>query len=179
MSRPDFVYETIVAPIEDRMIRSIWRVTRNAQDAEDAMQDALVAIWTRRGRIGRHAAPRALVLRMCVDAACDVVRRRSRHRRRDHHDSEDPADRLVDGARSPWEELAQEELSREILAAVNRLCRSQTLAFTLRVLEELPYEQVAAAMNCSEATVRKHLERARGHLRIALSKHEPHRNTRT
>jgi DNA-directed RNA polymerase specialized sigma24 family protein len=51
------------------------------------------------------------------------------------------------------------------------------VAITLRVFKELPYDQIAAAMNCTEATVRKHVERARGHLRFVLAKHEPNRST--
>ena len=90
-----------------------------------------------------------------------------------------PPTELVDGARLPWEELAQRELSGEILTAINRLSRRQAVAITLRVFEELPYEQIAAAMNCTEATARKHVERARGHLRVVLAKHEPNRSPRS
>ena len=32
-------YEEIIGPLEDRMIRSIWRITRDPHDAEDAMQN--------------------------------------------------------------------------------------------------------------------------------------------
>lgn len=171
MNNSDSLYQQIIEPIEDRMIRSVWWITRNAQDSEDAMQNALMAIWKHRHRISRHASPQALILRICVDAACDVARRRGRDRRR--IERRDPADQLVDGARLPWEEIAQRELSIEIVAAISRLSRRQAVAITLRVLEELPYEQIAAAMKCTEATVRKHVERARGHLRVVLAKHDP------
>jgi DNA-directed RNA polymerase specialized sigma24 family protein len=82
MNHRDGFYEQIIEPIEDRMIRSVWRITRNVQDAEDAMQDALVQIWKRRQRIGSHVSPQALVLKICSAAACDVARRRTRQRRR-------------------------------------------------------------------------------------------------
>ncbi len=170
-------YQDTIEPIEDRMIRSVWRITRNAQDAEDAMQNALVRIWKRRSRIHRHQVPQALILKICVDAACDVVRRRLRHQNkvlREH-----PAPLLIDGARSPCEELVSREIGEDIVAAVNRLGRRQAVAITLRLFEDLPYEQIAAAMNCSEATARKHVERARGHLRLVLSKHEPSRPIRS
>jgi RNA polymerase sigma factor (sigma-70 family) len=177
MNNPDSLYQQIIEPIEDRMIRSVWWITRNAQDAEDAMQNALLAIWKHQHRIKRHASPKALILRIGIDAACDVARRRGRDRRR--HEPHDPADQLVDGGRLPWEELAQRELSREIRTAINRLSRRQAVAISLRVFEELPYEQIAAVMNCTEATARKHVERARAHLRVVLAKHEPNRIPRS
>jgi RNA polymerase sigma factor (sigma-70 family) len=178
MNNPDSLYQQIIEPIEDRMIRSVWWITRNAQDAEDAMQNALMAIWKRQHRISRHASPQALILRICIDAACDVARRRGRDRRR-AIELHAPTDQLVDVGRSPWEELAQRELSSEIRTAINRLSRRQAVAISLRVFEELPYEKIAAAMNCTEATARKHVERARAHLRVVLAKHEPNRIPRS
>jgi RNA polymerase sigma factor (sigma-70 family) len=164
-------YQQVIEPIEDRMIRSIWRVTRNAADADDAMQNALMAIWRRRNRIIGHSSPRALILRICIDAACDVARRRARHRNR--LEPHDPADEPVGNAPPAWAVLARRELSDEILAAINRLSRCQAVAITLRIFEDLPYGQIAAALHCSEATARKHVERARRHLRLVLAEHEP------
>jgi RNA polymerase sigma-70 factor (ECF subfamily) len=162
-------YRQFIEPIEDRMIRSVWRVTRNAADADDAMQNALMAIWRRRNRVIGHASPRALILRICIDAACDVARRRSRHRLQPH----DPADELAGDDCPAWEVLARRERSEEILGAINRLSRCQAVAITLRIFEDLPYGQIAAAMHCGEATARKHVERARRHLRLMLAEHEP------
>jgi RNA polymerase sigma factor (sigma-70 family) len=177
MNSPSLVYERIIEPIEDRMIRSVWRITRNAQDAEDAMQNALLAIWKCRHRICRHANPHALVLKVCIDSACDVLRRRMRERRR--IEAREPIEQPLDSAPLPSEELAHQELVDEIYAAINQLSYRQTVAFTLRVIEELPYEQIAAAMKCGEATVRKHVERARKQLRVVLAKHKPGRIERS
>jgi RNA polymerase sigma factor (sigma-70 family) len=152
------------------MIRSIWRVTRNAHDAEDAMQNALVTIWKRWTRICRHASPQALVLRICIDAALDITRRRAREGRnvRLHNN----ANQAIDGSGKPLERIADDELRREILAAIGRLSRRQALAVMLRVFEELPYGQIAAAIGCTEPTARKHFERGRANLRHALARHE-------
>lgn len=176
MNRSDSLWQQIIEPIEDRMIRSVWRITRNAQDAEDAMQNALVAIWKRQHRISKHSSPQALILRICIDAACDVARRRGRDRRK--IEPQDAAELVADGALLPWEQISQRELSSQIVTAITRLSRCQAVAITLRVFEELPYEQIAAAMNCTAATARKHAERARDRLRVVLAKHEPHRMPR-
>jgi RNA polymerase sigma factor (sigma-70 family) len=176
MHTTDDFYGRFIEPIEDRMIRSVWRITRDAQDAEDAMQTALMIIWKRRERVTRHAAPPALILKICVDAAYGIARRRACDHRRTEppfHDNEP-----VDRARSPWLELAGLEMSDEILAAVRRLSRRQAVAVALRVFEELPYAQIAAAMDCAEVTARKHVERAFRQLRAVLAKHDPCRFSR-
>jgi RNA polymerase sigma-70 factor (ECF subfamily) len=177
MYTPDDFYGTFIDPVEDRMIRCVWRITRNAQDAEDAMQTALLAIWAHRHRVARHAAPPALILKMCADAACSVARRRARDRRRTV--PHDPSCEPIDGAQSPWLALARRELADELLAAIHRLSQRQAVAIMLRALDDLPYDQIAAAMDCAEVTARKHVARARNHLRAVLAKHDPNRFARS
>jgi len=166
-------HERIVGPIEDRMIRSVWRVTRNEQDAEDALQNALVTIWKRRRRIAEHDAPHALILRICIDAACDVARARARSRSRISPEGDVDHDRLIDAAPSPSDDLAHRELLDRVAAEIDRLPRNQAVALSLRVFEELPYDQIATALGCAEATARKHVERARDRLRAVLSRDVP------
>jgi RNA polymerase sigma-70 factor (ECF subfamily) len=177
MHAPNDFYGRFIEPIEDRMIRAVWRITRDAQDAEDAMQSALLCVWERRHRIVRHAVPPALILKICADAACSVVRRRAKDRSRTQ--SGDPRGEPVDLAPSPWVEMVRRELTDEIFAAIGRLSRCQAVAVTLRLFDELPYEQIAAAMNCTEATARKHVQRARRRLQFGLAKYDPSRFTRS
>jgi DNA-directed RNA polymerase specialized sigma24 family protein len=49
-------FDALVRPIEDQMLRSIWRITRAAEDAEDALQEALTVIWRRRALFAGFAA---------------------------------------------------------------------------------------------------------------------------
>lgn len=177
MPTPDDFYRRFIEPIEDRMIRSVWRITRDAQDAEDALQIASMTVWKRRHRIVQHEIPPALILKICADAACSVARRRTRERR--GKDPAHPEIEPVDHAQPPWSEIARRELSDAISAAIRRLSRRQAVAVTLRVFEELPYEQIAAAMGCTEATARKHVERARRRLQVVLAEHAPPRFTRS
>jgi RNA polymerase sigma factor (sigma-70 family) len=177
MSDLQRAYDRIIGPLEDRMIRSIWRIVGNAQDAEDAMQDALLIIWKRWEHVKSHPSPEALILKICIDAAYDVTRRRLREQsgRRSHSATEEPAD----PTRSSAEQLIQAELYLEVVAAIQRLSRHQAAAILMRVLGELTYDQIAAAMGCTEATVRKHVARARERLRTMLPHLEPNKTTRS
>jgi DNA-directed RNA polymerase specialized sigma24 family protein len=48
------IYDELIAPLEARMMRSIWRVVRNAALADDSLQDALAVIWKKRRQVRRH-----------------------------------------------------------------------------------------------------------------------------
>jgi RNA polymerase sigma factor (sigma-70 family) len=177
MSDSQSAYDRIIGPLEDRMIRSISRIVADAQDAEDAMQNALLVIWKSWERVITHPNPEALVLKICIDAAYDVTRLRLRqqHANKPHLSSEEPSD----PARSPVEQLIQGELYAEVLTAIHRLSRHQITAMLMRVFEELSYSQIATAMGCAEATARKHVARARERLRGMLAHLETNNTTRS
>jgi len=168
-------YDRIIGPIEGRMIKSIWRIVRNSADADDAMQDALLTIWRRWARVVKHPNPEALVLKICIDAAYDLTRRKIRDRR--IIDSGTVAGERSDVSPSPPAETIGAEQHIEIITAIHRLSRRQAVATLMRVVEDQPYRHIAAVMGCTEATARKHVARGRDRLRISLAHLDP-TNTR-
>lgn len=165
-------YERLVAPLEPRIVKAIWSITRNAEDAEEALQEALAMLWRRWDQILRHANPEALIFRICINAAYDVIRRNARHRR-------NAAAALVEGAswsrwfrrtpRTPVEAAESSEQETAVSQAIARLSRNQAIAVVMRLLQDKSFEDVAEAIGCGAVTARKHLERGRERLRILLA----------
>lgn len=154
------------------MIRTIWRIVRDPEDAKDALQEALATIWKRYGKVERHANPRALILRICLNAAYDVLRRRIRRNRILHSN---PVSQLeLDPATCMGDRLSERERQAEILEAIRHLSAKQAQAFLMRILHEESYDTIAVALGCSEATARTHVKRARSHLTQHLSHLVPH-----
>jgi RNA polymerase sigma-70 factor (ECF subfamily) len=167
MNEPYGTYDRIIAPIEAQMIRSIWQIVRNRQDAEDTMQNALLAIWKRWDRICRHPNPQALALKFCIDAAYDQLRRRLR--RRCENESSVPSIELADRSPTPSEAAEASEQYLAVVAAIGRMPRQQATAILLRIVQGQSYSDIASAMGCGEATARKHVARGREKLRSGLS----------
>jgi RNA polymerase sigma factor (sigma-70 family) len=157
-------YERLIAPIEDRMMRSVWSVTRNADDAEEALQEALCTVWRKLDRISRHPNPEALVLRICINAAYDTLRARIRRRRRE---ALAPIPDRVQT--TPEDHFERDAWRRALLDAIGRLSRSQASAVMLRLVQGMSYDQVAEVMGCKASTARKHVERGRLRLRGMLA----------
>ena len=168
------LYERLIKPIEDRMIRSIWRILRDPDDADDALQDALATIWKRLDRVRKHPNPQALVLKICADAAYDALRRRIRSSRREDWRGID--ENRPDSAPLVSEELSRRDRRREIFGAIARLPRNQATAVLMRFVQEQPYSVVAKALGCTEGTARTHVKRARERLRTLLAR-GPHDRT--
>ncbi len=151
-------YDALVRPVQDQMMRSIWRITRVAEDAEDALQESLTIIWKRRARIGRHPRPKALILRICVNCACDVLRARLRRGSREQVLSDPDALHAKDGP--VGQRLHGQELRDDISRALVRLPRRQSTAVVMRYILELSYKDIGDALGCSETTARVHVNRA-------------------
>jgi RNA polymerase sigma factor (sigma-70 family) len=164
----EFDYDLLVRPMEPRMMRSIWRIVREREAAEDALQDALAVIWKKRDAVARHPNPEALILRIAVSAALDALRKR---RRRLRHEMPAAPDRQVFDTAPPFtEEIEGRDLRAAVLEAIGRLPRRQAAAVLLHVVDERSYEEVAGMMGCSESTVRVSIMRGRKALAGALAR---------
>jgi RNA polymerase sigma factor (sigma-70 family) len=160
-------YQRLIAPIEDRMMRTVWRITRDADDTEDAFQEALLTVWKRWDRIRTHPNPHALVLYICIHAAHDVLRRKVR---RDKWLTAGaiPED-IPDSSASAVENISVAERDAQVLRAIGLLSKNQARVMLMHAVEEIPYDEIAAALDCREVTVRMHVARARARLRTLLS----------
>ena len=160
-------YERLIAPIESRMMRAVWRVIRDPNEVEDAFQEALLTVWKRWDRIRLHPNPQALVLQISINAAHDALRRKLRQAKR-LEAGPIPED-IPDSARSAAQDISGAEQEKEVRRAIGLLPKNQARAILMHAVEEVPYNDIAAAMDCRESTVRKHVARARAKLRSLLS----------
>ena len=171
MEYREFDYDSLVRPLEPRMMRSIWRIVRQREAAEDALQDALTIIWRKREAIARHPKPEALILKIAVSAAVDAVRKGRRRLR--HEIPGLPGERADDAAPPATKGIEDRDLRKAILGAIGRLPRRQATAVLLHIVEEQSYEDIARAMGCSESTVRVQVMRGRTGLARMMARELP------
>jgi RNA polymerase sigma-70 factor (ECF subfamily) len=164
-------YEQLIGPIEAQMMRSIWRIVRNREAAKDTMQEALTIIWKKLDRIIRHPNPQAFILKICMNAAYDTLRRS--RRLREFKEYTEIQKLAADSDGNALERLERKNIEREILDAICRLPRKQALAVWMRVVQDQPYESIAQILECSEVTVRIHVSKGRARLSRWLSHLDP------
>ncbi len=160
------VFEQLISPIQHRMKHSIWRVVRNTEAAEDTFQEALAIIWRKRKRIQEHPKPDALMLKICLNAAYDSLRK-SKHHLKNLSLETLPQDPSASAAATP-EKLEGKKTEAEVLSAIGRLPRSQALAVLMRVIQGHSYSEISETLGCSETTARIHVSRARKKLSLWL-----------
>jgi len=170
MNDRQWEYERLITPIEDRMMRAVWRISRDPDDADDAFQEALLTVWKRWDRVRRHPNPHALVLHICINAAHDVLRRKVRQGK--WLEAGALPEDIPDSSSSTLQDISGAEQSAHVLRAIGLLSKNQARAILMHVVEDIPYGDIAAAMDCRESTVRKHVARARARLRTLLAQQE-------
>jgi RNA polymerase sigma-70 factor (ECF subfamily) len=153
-------YAHIIDPIRDQMLAIVWRLLRTPHDAEDAFHTALTRLWERWVEVEAHPNPQALTLKICTETAIDHLRKRQREAARRDFDAA-TLESLPSWQLIPPEVAMQNEALHEISSAIARLPDQQALSVAMRLVQGAAYEEIAAALGCSEATVRTHVARGR------------------
>ena len=168
------LFNQTITPLQDKMIRSIWRIVRDPQAAEDTLQDVLTIIWKRLDRILNHPNPQALILKICINPACDTLRKRVRIHEREFQNY--PQCRESGTGSLIQSEIEAKGLERQILKAIGRLPRKQSAAVLMRIIQDHNYETIAQVLGCSETTARIHVSKGRAKLSKWLAPLNPAAN---
>jgi RNA polymerase sigma-70 factor (ECF subfamily) len=143
--------------------RPMWavslRITGNEHDAQDAMQDALVAAWQNLDKFRGDSALGTWLYRIAANAALAVVRKRR----------EMPVDEVPDYGGTPdvGDRVADRDMVQVALRALPDQFRE---AIVLREVGDLTYDAIAAHQGVPVATVKTRLNRARKMLLEELTK---------
>lgn len=170
--------DRFLASVERRAFRIAQMSLRNADDAHDVVQVAMLRLAEKyAGRPSEEWRP--LFYRILYNGIHDLQRRRSVQRkffgwlpgtaRAGEDDLPDPFEQVPGALPEPSEQLVQAEAITELAGALERLPARQLEAFTLRCLEGLDVAATAAAMGCSEGSVKTHYFRALQALRAELA----------
>ena len=173
---PDF--EDFAVRRSGALLRTAVFLTGDHHVAEDLLQTALVRTAARWRQAHDH--PEAYVRQVLVNLVRDSSRLRLRRVReialeRPHRDGAEPADAGFlgdDAVVRHWTARSAEtevDTRDELLRALRRLPARQRAAVVLRFWEELSVTETAAAMGCTEGTVKSATSRGLGALRQVLA----------
>lgn len=160
---------------DKRLFRAAWRILKNRDDAEDAVQGAyLKAFEAIRSFAGRSSLSTWLT-RIVINDALGYART-ARQRRSKLEESEVSVldhyrEMLMRGSIgvSPEHAVARRQLGQVIIEAINRLPAPFRTVFVLRQIEELEVAEVAERLGIPPATIKTRHMRARRLLQRTLS----------
>ena len=147
------------------------RVLGDTDEAEDAVQDAMIKVWRNLGRFEGRAAFTTWLHRIAVNAALDRLRRRGtvppRGGRARRASITTPAERAV--PETPERIYARAETAVVVRRAMAQLSETHGEALRLCDLEGESYATIAAVTDCPLGTVMSRLFHARRKLARELT----------
>jgi RNA polymerase sigma-70 factor, ECF subfamily len=168
-------FEELVNRYESKIFRLTMNITRNREDAEDAMQDAFMKAYSHLSGFQEDSRFYTWLVRIAANEAL----MRLRKRRPNQFSLDEPVEgeddwmpREIEAwGPSPEQRYAQSELHGILDRVIDQLDPEFRTVFVLRDIEELSTEETAATMGISVPAVKSRLLRARLKLRQKLDRY--------
>jgi RNA polymerase sigma factor (sigma-70 family) len=155
-------FEEIMLATERRVATLAWRITGDAEETKEAVQETFLRLFRHLGRYDETQDFFGWLFRIAVNVCRDLEKRR---RRRRIFSPIDDAHDVASHAIGADETLAQRDEVALLRRAIDALPPKEKLAIVLRDVEERSTDEVAKLLGSSPATVRVQVMKARTKIR--------------
>jgi RNA polymerase sigma-70 factor (ECF subfamily) len=168
-------FDILVDRFKVRLVNYLFRLTGDRDEAEEIAQEAFVKAFIHAGKYKTIAKFSTWLYTIATNLVRNRIRSKSRAPQflrlwdwgRDGSSESKPID-LVDQSKSPDETMNDMELNRLINEAIQEIPEKYRTSFVLREINQLSYEEIAAATGLKLGTVRSRINRARNCFRKIL-----------
>jgi len=158
-------FDLLVLKYQSRIVNLVSRFVRNPTDALDVTQEAFIKAYRALPNFRGDSAFYTWMYRIAVNTAKNYLAVQSRRPAESDQSIEDieqiEGDNALKEQATPEHMLLTDEIQRTVVSAIENLPDDLRTAITLREVEGLSYEEIAAVMDCPIGTVRSRIFRAR------------------
>ena len=155
-----------VLPLKDLLYRLALRITLDAVEAEDIVQETLIRVWNKREEFDRIVSIEAFSVTVCRNLALDwIAKKDSQSQSLDESFNKTP-----DNAYSPLQSLSLNDKKDWVMKLFNQLPEKLKSVMQLRDIEGKSYKEIASVLGITEDQVKVNLFRARQRVRQNFEK---------
>jgi RNA polymerase sigma-70 factor, ECF subfamily len=164
-----------------RLYKTIAAITKNPQDAEDALQDTFLRAYLGLGTFEGRSSIYSWLTRIAVNSSLMILRKQRARAEVLFDPQPDPqfesiSFQVTDSAPNPEELYRLRQCQVRLLRAIRNLDTHLRDPIRMRIRHGASMKEISRALNLSEATVKTRLHRAR--LRLSTA-HDLNRPART
>ena len=156
-----------------RLYRTLISITKNREDAEDALQDTFLRAYLALGKFEGRSQFSSWLTRIAVNSALMGIRKRRARPEILIDQSSEPDDEVIsldirDSGLNPEQIYDQHQRCIGMLRAIEKLDPKLQAPVRIRTLQQCPIKEIAQILEVSESAVKTRLHRARRRLRRSL-----------
>jgi len=167
-------FECAISSYSPVLFRVAMRRLRNVEDAEDAVQDALLSAYKHIGQFEGRSQLSTWLTSIVVNTAGMKLRRHFQHEtvsldQNQENDGATFANKLKDSRPNPETICAQSEMDETLHQAIAQLSPKMRDAIQMRDLDGFSTQEAANALGISTNALKSRLVRARANLNLLLN----------
>lgn len=167
--RDEAAFEELIRQYEKKVYTLCFRMCGNSEDAEEAAQDAFLALWRGIDRFRQESSLSTWIYRLATNACIDTLRRRKKQSGSVSLDDEELFVDAVDTSPQPQETVEHREAQKLLQEGLAALPEEYRKVLILREIEGLSYTEIAESASIELGTVKSRISRGRSLLRNFLS----------
>lgn len=153
-----------VLPIKHKLYRLAKRLLNNVPEAEDAVQETFLRLWTKKDALKEYRSIEAFALTITKNLCLDRMKSKG------YKTDELTENHEKMGESNPHTRLELTESFEKIQLIIQSLPEQQRMIIHLRDIEEYDLDEIAEIMELNMNTIRVNLSRARKKVREMLTK---------
>jgi RNA polymerase sigma factor (sigma-70 family) len=167
-------FEKVCQALRPRLFKIALRITRNREDAEDAVQDALMRGYLYIEDFQGNSAFSTWLTRILMNSALLINRKNRNSRQVSTEDLNLPGDpglhfQIPDRSPNPEQSFVQGERTRILHRAIRKLRPRMRAVIEEEQFRDLPIKEIAKTLDISVAATKSRLLHARARLRKSLA----------
>ncbi|GAB3560584.1 RNA polymerase sigma factor [Spirosoma fluminis] len=155
-----------ILPVQGRLFRLAKLFLRNREEAEDALQDVLLRLWTNRQQLEEYHSVEALAVQITKNLCLDKLKA---HKRQNVTNDADLLDIQAESL-TPYRQTELADSAGLMRQLMDELPDQQKLVLHLRDVEDYTFEEIEQVTGLNVNNIRVILSRARQRLRDSYAK---------
>ena len=161
----DEAFRLLVDRHSRALYRAAYRITGNAADADDVVQETFLRAYRALERFDARASFATWIHRIAINCSLDLIDSR---KRRDNRHADEDVTAIAATTASPDRIVHGLEMQQAVAVAMERLTGNERTAFVLRHFEGMPLEEIGKVlgtqMNATKNTVFRAVRKLREQL---------------
>ncbi len=158
------IFIDLMKPVQDKMYRLALRLLVSKEAAEDATQEVLLKLWSKKQNLSSYDNLEAFAMTVTKNHCLDQLKLKGNNNLRIVHSNYDS------GETSLQKQVEVRDDLDWVQKIIEKLPEQQKILIQLREVEEYEYEEIAKMTEMKETAIRVALSRARKKIREEMIK---------